>query len=300
MMRRLLTFLRQERGVALIEFAFVAPVLILLLVGAVELTRYISIAQKLDKAAYAMADLTNQYPPATKDLNDGEINEPQLNGNVLPNFRRLMQPYMQSDGDGSVILSSIRKEGTDVMVKWRKTSLGFGGNLNDNDTRSAINDAQISTITVPSQPLKATSGLIAPFLPAMYDGENMIVAEVFYHYQPILQPMLSEMGVTVAENTLVRRVYSRPRLGDLACLPPNYIYPDCQAAGGGGGGGGGSGDKPCRDECGEQRASGEMWCRAGGNPPIVPTMKCVNGVIYNLGGMSGVGCDALGKAPQCK
>lgn len=47
----------------------------------------------------------------------------------------------------------------------------------------------------------------------------------------------------------------------------------------------------CTDECGETRAHGELWCRAG--PwPIKPAGECVNGLIINQPAISGIGCDA--------
>jgi Flp pilus assembly protein TadG len=44
------TFNKSEEGLALIEFAFAIPVLIILFIGVVELTRYVLIVQKIEKS----------------------------------------------------------------------------------------------------------------------------------------------------------------------------------------------------------------------------------------------------------
>lgn len=52
-----------------------------------------------------------------------------------------------------------------------------------------------------------------------------------------------------------------------------------------------AGTASCRDECGETRAHGEMWCPAGYHA-IIPTMRCDNGNVESAGGISGIGCDS--------
>lgn len=59
--------IRCRRGTAAIEFALVLPLLLFMFIGAAEVTRYIIIAQKLQKAAYAMADMLAQTSTVTQD-----------------------------------------------------------------------------------------------------------------------------------------------------------------------------------------------------------------------------------------
>src|SRR3954447_25331887 len=56
-----------RRGIAAVEFAILMPVLILLLVGMVDVTRYVSAALKLERVTSGTADVGTQY----KSLRDG-------------------------------------------------------------------------------------------------------------------------------------------------------------------------------------------------------------------------------------
>lgn len=65
---RLSRFRRDARGVTAVEFALVAPVMILIVMGTIELPRAFSYSQKLTRAARAMADLSARTNLAS--LND--------------------------------------------------------------------------------------------------------------------------------------------------------------------------------------------------------------------------------------
>lgn len=53
----LMPFLRDSRASILVEFAIIAPILIMMLLGGVELGRFILLDQKLDRTAMTVADL---------------------------------------------------------------------------------------------------------------------------------------------------------------------------------------------------------------------------------------------------
>lgn len=53
-------FLRDKLGSALIEFAVSLPVLLIMMVGIIEVTRYILFREKLESAAVQMIDIVNQ------------------------------------------------------------------------------------------------------------------------------------------------------------------------------------------------------------------------------------------------
>jgi hypothetical protein len=64
----------------------------------------------------------------------------------------------------------------------------------------------------------------------LIDYENIIVTEVFYQYQPILQPLLKGVsGVnggtvfSVSKAMLAKRIFAYPRDGNLPDLPPNFL-----------------------------------------------------------------------------
>jgi hypothetical protein len=60
-------FLRDRRGNSVIEFAFMFPILILLLFGAIEITNMIMVNRKVVATAQSLADLVAQYEEVTTD-----------------------------------------------------------------------------------------------------------------------------------------------------------------------------------------------------------------------------------------
>jgi Flp pilus assembly protein TadG len=75
-MRIPLRRLRNADGIAAVEFALVAPVLILLLLGTVEFPRAYGISQGLEKAARTMADLISRGSLNSVDAVDSELGDP--------------------------------------------------------------------------------------------------------------------------------------------------------------------------------------------------------------------------------
>lgn len=53
-------FCREKRGSVFAELGFAMPVLVLILLGCFEASRYVLLHQKLDRAASAVADLVAQ------------------------------------------------------------------------------------------------------------------------------------------------------------------------------------------------------------------------------------------------
>lgn len=278
-MRRIVQrILADKRGLAFIEFALVAPFVLLLVFGGIELARFMLIVQKVDKAAYAMADLTEQYMPATHQRNSGEISVSEMNDVVFRQFQALMAPY-DANVNGSVIVSSIRRERDTVLIKWQIASPGYS----DGQTTSAISGLTPASVNglggaLRNRPASFT-GDTAVEMSNMLGYENMIVAEVFFRYRPILSRVLTNLKIpfTLGDSTLVRRLYARPRNGNLICLPPTFIYDECinrtpvaltgcTTV---------TGANSCTDECNKCRANTREWCSETGTPARY--WRCVNG-----------------------
>ena len=109
MIRRLRSFLSRwrddRRGVSAIEFALIAPFMITLYLGAVEVSLALSIDRKITSAASALADLVAQDDVIT----DGEMNSIMTAGNAIvapfdtaPLEVRISSVMMDSSGDVSV------------------------------------------------------------------------------------------------------------------------------------------------------------------------------------------------------
>lgn len=294
-MRRFLPrFLNARGGIALIEFALVAPLILLVLLGGIELTRFMLVVQKVDKTAYAMADLVAQMSPATAQRRDGEISIDQMNTVVFRQFQSLMDPY-DANTNGSIIVSSIRRERDTTRIKWQIASQG---GYNGADTTSIVSGLTPASVNASGAALRdrtaSFTGEAATEISGMLGYENMIVSEVFFRYRPILSNILrgEYFPFQLGETTLVRRIYSRPRNGNMICLPPTFIYDECTARRPTAGilcttvTGAGS----CRDDCGDCRANTREWCTAAGTARNL--MRCVNGTMTNQNlptGCTGVG-----------
>ncbi len=293
-MRRFIQrFLGARGGIAFIEFAFVAPAIFLVLFAGIELTRFMLVVQKVDKTAYAMADLVSQMTPATAERRDGELDIDEMNNVVFRQFQALMDPYNASV-NGSIIISSIRRERATTRIKWQ---LASPGGYTGADTISIVSGLTPPTVNASGAGLRdrtATfTGEAAAEINNMLGYENMIVSEVFFRYRPILAEVLrgSSIPFQLGETTLVRRIYSRPRNGNLICLPPTFTYDECverdrvlsqciTVTGAG----------SCTDDCGDCRANNREYCTASGTARNL--MRCVNGnrVDQNLPtGCTGVG-----------
>ena len=182
-MRRLLERLRRDgRGTISVELAFAVPVLTGLLMSGVEVTRYVLINQKLERTAATMGDLISRMP----ELTEGDITS------FFAASDQVMTPY-DVQTDGRVIISSITSDGGDPAIVWQRTygAVGAGSRFGD------VGD-------VPVLP----NGFI------VRDGENVITAEVFFEFQPIM------MTGVLDPTRLYSRAVFRPRFGSLAQITP--------------------------------------------------------------------------------
>jgi hypothetical protein len=187
-------YLRLKRctsGVALVEFALVLPLLILIMLGTIELARYAIIHQKLDKAANAMADFVTQGSSVSiANLQD-----------FASTMGQIMKPYNYS---GSVVFSSVGFyhvpippcAGADVScIAWQYT-VGNG----------------VSHIGTPG------GNAMLPGSYTVLENQNAIVGEVFFDYVPILTATPTFIP-TLAPHQLYKIAVYKPRQGTLL-IPP--------------------------------------------------------------------------------
>lgn len=235
MLRFLHNLWADMRAVALIEFAIVFPILFVLLFGGIEVGRNILITLKVEKAGYVLTDILSQYAAATGSRVAGEINTSTLDTQVFPQFSTIMGSYAD-DEKQRVIFTAVRKDAGVLRLKWQRAG---GGTLNDNvisvvnnKTPADMNPATDSNSIVTFSADSETQGFLSTVAP----GETFIVGEVFFHYTPILRFIL--YGITgifgpdhsfyLDERVIVKRMYFRPRAGDLVCLPEDFLHDECQ------------------------------------------------------------------------
>jgi hypothetical protein len=182
LLRRWKHFRRAQQGVAYLEFAVTLPFLLALFMGSVDATRYILIAQKLEKVSLSMADLVAQYET---------MSTTQLNTLILATGQ-VMRPY-DFGANSYVVVSSITKTGTNApVVNWQYAG---GGTM------------------VSASRIGATGN--AATLPAgftMVDKDNIIIAEVFYNYTSLVA------GSVMPNVLMYKMAVFKPRLGALNTL----------------------------------------------------------------------------------
>lgn len=102
---RMQLLVRDERGLALIEFAFVLPILVLLFIGGFQLMDAISAYRKVGSTVRTLADLTSQNTTITASQADDILNASrQVMAPYSPASAvlRITQVQVQANGSGTV------------------------------------------------------------------------------------------------------------------------------------------------------------------------------------------------------
>lgn len=175
-------FGRSRRGALLPEFALAMPILVLLSLGGLEVSRYVLLHQKLDRVAATLGDLTAQAETLTVQEMD----------NLFEAVGYVIRPF-EMGANGTVIVTAISASGGGAPeVSWQRSG---GGSY---PATSAFGAAG-GVATLPT-------GFV------VRDGESLVVAEVFYSYTPWVAG-----GVTAASELYTRALF-RPRFGAIASL----------------------------------------------------------------------------------
>jgi len=168
--------LKDRRGVAAIEFAFIAPILLVLFFGTVEITGAIAIKRRVTTTARALSDLTAQAAV----VNDADF------ANFFAASSGIMMPYSTTPITMTVSLLYVDPSSGQVRVEWMK---GYN-----------------ATALAPGTPVSVPSGLISrdannKVLPNQY----LIYSHVTYLYTNATLVVLRS-GVTLSDSA-----YARPR-----------------------------------------------------------------------------------------
>ena len=155
-MTRLLSDLRKERdrlssdrrGVALIEFAMVLPVLVILFLGSFQLMEAVSVYRKVTTTSRSIADLITQR---------ASISEADIQS-YLDASAQIMAPYRIDRGKFRVSLIKLQADNT-ARVVWSRTK--------DGTDKLVANSIYVLPNTIKQQ------------------GIDIIVTDVSYNYVPL-------------------------------------------------------------------------------------------------------------------
>jgi len=168
MIRKLISFRRDCRGVAAIEMAFILPFLLLLFFGLVDLTQLISVNRKVTYAASVVGDLVTQKATTVAGAEFTDyFNAAKLVLKPTPISEVRVEVYQ------------FRNEGGTIVSKWNKKSSGG------------------ATCGTPS-----TAGLSS----LMTDGNDVVVAAVCTTYTPLMANYFGAMisDFTMSEEIALR------------------------------------------------------------------------------------------------
>lgn len=191
---RISLLFRCRRANALIEFALVLPLLLVMLLGLIEFARYAVLQQKLDKTVFAMADFTTQ---------SDRVSERNLR-NFVDAIPEIMRPF---DFHGSIIFNSVSYSNVPLpgcptpnvtCIAWQRSFLG----------------ADTSRLGAPGGPAA---------LPANYSmrvNKDLIVTELYYDYSPLMIDFIDNFVPAFRPHQIYKVAVYRPRLHGLTELQP--------------------------------------------------------------------------------
>lgn len=200
MRRQAARWLGAREGVVALELALMSAFIIVpLLIGTYEVSRYIMAANKVDRVAQTLAQLVAR----NQNLDEATVNAGS--SNFLSAGAYVASPFnIRRDGDMTVSLLANRT-GNRAVILWQFATTAGQSRLG----------AKCATVTLPTaaQPIVNDA------------GEFVVIAEAEIRYQPLIFGSLFNDPANNGLTTLYARSYYQPRF---ASLPPVGSNPgDC-------------------------------------------------------------------------
>lgn len=157
--------LRSRRGVAVIEFALALPLFLLLVLGGLELANYCLMQQRVSHMASTVA---MNAARGAGQIDEADVRQIMIGSELAAAGTPIMT-------NGRVILSSVRlnaaKNGQ--WIDWQRCTGLKSPTSTYGNQDTGKSDTKLQTVG-------GNPGIKAP------DGVNIMVAEVFYSYQPLI------------------------------------------------------------------------------------------------------------------
>ena len=183
-----------RKGIAAVEFAFIVPIMMVMFIGAVEMSQAITVDRRVTQVASSTADLVARKETS---ISNAEITD------ILRIGGFIMAPYDQSPLQ--VVVRNVTSSSNDATVtkqSWQCTYSGAG--VNPTPACSCMN----TTYDIPA-------GLVTT-------NDSVVVAEATYTYTPILFDYFLKKGFPNGAGgpgtyALTERIFMKPR-GQAAML----------------------------------------------------------------------------------
>jgi Flp pilus assembly protein TadG len=172
--------LRQNRGVSAVEFALIAPVLVLMLFGATEISLLVSVDRKTTIAASTLGDLASQ----SELVSCHELSQ------IAAVTRQVFEPY--NADNTTLVVANLVQDGSSGRVEWSRLLTLSGGVSSCDPVPSASPLAQGKTIVMDTTLFAAGGG-------------GIVVGDV--------EKIHSSVGTSFISNNIrmKERFYLRPR-----------------------------------------------------------------------------------------
>lgn len=171
-------FGRDRRGLSALETAFALPVAVSLTLNGVEITRYLLLHQKAERATMTVADLVSQGEALTvADLT-----------NIFRAGAFITEPF-DFDADGAMIVSSVVGSATGPIVEWQRA---FGAPPQGSGLGGQGGSASLPQGFTVNQ------------------SESVIMTEIYFRYRPMVNGN-TMLGGVIGERMVYNYAIFRPR-----------------------------------------------------------------------------------------
>jgi Flp pilus assembly protein TadG len=208
--------LRNESGIAAVEFALILPLMLMIYMGLVELSRGLRAGQKLDQIAHTLADLTAQQLSGGQTTGQAGLTEADISS-VFAAANTLLAPLPTGTLKmtiSEVEISSPSANNWQASTRWTVTR--NGGPARPCGALTAANAAPVSSSTMPTNYTQVTNG-VSPSV-AVGNFDYVIVADVIYQYSPGVHFEFFKWA-SPPTFTMQRTAYAAPR----NTYAPNHI-----------------------------------------------------------------------------
>lgn len=171
---------RDERGIAAVEFALILPLMPMIYMGLVELSRGMRTAQKLDLVAHTLADLTAQQLTGGASTGQAGLTEADITS-IFSAANTLMAPLPTNTLKMTISEVNITGTPAGAPTSWQARTVWTvtrnGATPRPCQVLTAANVPPVSSTTMPTSYTQITNGVNPTEGP-------VIVADVVYQYSP--------------------------------------------------------------------------------------------------------------------
>jgi Flp pilus assembly protein TadG len=171
---------RDRRGVAAVEFAIVAPVLIVLALATADLVQFIRVQLRLDATAVQVGQLVSQCESIT---DSGDINQFWTYAQwIVGNLGTVTGANAQ----GAVIISAVYSLNGQNTLAWQKKSnpaqtssvgstQGMAATITEGFVVPAGQTLLVTEVSLPSKPWVFSAGFMGSVLPKVLNGTTLFL-----------------------------------------------------------------------------------------------------------------------------